>query len=341
MIPLLWRIIPVLAVIALAVAAWRLPQGPAAAAEVRYLRIAVGPATTPVYQAGTALASTLSRPPGLPPCDPGRACGVPGLVALAQSLPATEDVVSAVASGSVESGLAPAQYVFGARCPLGAGEAPQHVTIVADLYQEALHVLAAPGSGVSSLDDLKGKRVAIGRAGTEDRRLADRVLMAHGLRRADVRMVQIAGREALDALAAGEVDVVFRIGAWPDPMVADLAARGAALLIPVQGAGADALMDLHPFSGPGRIPAGLYGEAGEVATLLQPVVWIAHRDITPDLVTQVTAALARDENRAVLQELDRELQLAEAAGRRLAAPLHPGAAATFGETGTVLRCPGE
>lgn len=333
------RIIPLLLIAALAVMAFRAPGVPAA--EVRYLRIAAGPATSLSYEAGASLAAALSRPPGMPPCAPDRPCGAAGVVALAQSLNGSQDIIRAVAAGELETGLAPAQAVFGARCPSRAEDPRADLVILGDLYAEALHVLVRPGLGISTPADIRGRRVAVGRVGTEARRLADRMLMAHGLRRADVRMVQVGGADALEAMRRGEVDVLFRISAWPDPDVAELAAEGVAHPVPVTGEGAEALMRMHPFAGPGLIPAGLYGETGEVETLLQATVWFSRPDLDPVQTLSLTEALALPANRSLLASGDGRLRLVDAAGARLAAPLHPAAAKAYGMHGEVLPCPGE
>lgn len=333
------RIVPLILIAVLAVLAWRVPGVPAA--EIRYVRIGAGAANTVSFQGGAALASALTRPPGMPPCADGQPCGVTGVVALTQSLDSSQDIIRAVATGSLETGLAPAQMVFGARCPSRAEDPRADLAILGDFYAEALHVLVRPDLGIASVADIRGHRVAVGDTGSETRRLADRMLMAHGLRRADIRMVPVAKGDAIAAMARGEVDVLFRISSWPDADVADLMAAGAAALLPVTGAGADALMGMHPFAGPGRIPAGLYGEAGEVETLLQPVVWFSRPDLPPALAASLAEALARPANRLLLAGRDEELQVVEAAGPRLGAPLHPGAAAAYGAAGQVLPCPGE
>src|SRR4051812_34488529 len=113
-----WRIFPVILVAAALLALWKVPGVPAAG--VRYVRIAAGPATTPTFLAATALANVASRPPGLPACQDDRACGVDGVVLLAQSQPNAEAVLAAVASGQAETGVVPAGLLLDTRCGLRA-----------------------------------------------------------------------------------------------------------------------------------------------------------------------------------------------------------------------------
>lgn len=337
MTSLVWRITPLVLLALLAAALWRVPDVPAA--EVRYLRIAAGPTGTLGFQTGTALAGVLSRPPGLPPCRPGEACGVPGLVALAQSLPVQGDIAAAVAGGKVETGIATADAVHAARCPADPAAKPANLTLLGDLYGETLHVLVRPGLDVTGVEGLKGRRVAIGKAATAERRLADRLLTAHGLRRRDVRAQELSGDDALAALAEGKVDALFRIAAVPDPKVAELAAAQKAVLLPVAGEAAGRLSALHPFSGPGKIPAGTYGEAGAVETLDQPVVWVAGPDLPASLAGPMAEALAAKANRVLLTEGDTaSLTMEQPVPARPVAPLHPGAAAAYGRDPVAMPC---
>lgn len=338
MTTLLWRLLPLTTLAALALVVWSVPSEPAA--EVRYLRIAAGPANTAGFAGATALAAVVSRPPGLPACQSGEACGVPGVVALAQSLPTADAIVDAVASGAVDSGLVPANAVYGARCPL-PGVAAREVRVLGELYDEALHVLARPDLDIAGPEGMKGRRVAVGVNGTEDRRLADRTLTAYGLKRRDVRMVELSGDAALGALAAGEVDVVLRLAAWPDPKVTALLEERRAVLLPVTGEAADRLRDAAPFERSGSIPAGTYGATPAVRTLLQPVLWIAGPAMAESQAAALAGAVADAANHAALVkgEVGLAFSAVPLSADRLPAPAHPGTLPLRAGKGALMDCP--
>ncbi|WP_165772051.1 TAXI family TRAP transporter solute-binding subunit [Niveispirillum lacus] len=307
----------------------------------RYLRIAADPSGERGFDVGAALASILSRPPGMPACGEDRACGVPGLIAVAQSLPNRRDIVEAVASGAVETGLAPADRIYAARCFPAPGAKPTDLTILGEIYSEALHVLVRAETGLTDISQLKGRRVAIGAAGSDERRLADRILSAYGLRRQQVRGVEIGGEQAALALADGRIDALFRIAAMPDPVTAMTVSSGARLL-PVTGDAAGRLSGLHPFGVPGAIAAGTYDENQvAVATMMQPVAWIAGPALDPALAAQLTAALASGPNREALHRQDPDMLLLRPAAFRMSAPLHPAAGTRYGVDPIAMACPGQ
>ncbi|WP_416571340.1 TAXI family TRAP transporter solute-binding subunit [Niveispirillum sp. KHB5.9] len=326
---------PVMALAALG----RAPANTESAA--RYLRIAADPSGERGFDVGAALASMLSRPPGMPACADDRACGVPGLVALTQSLPDRRDIVEAVASGAVETGLAPADRIYAARCLPAPGAKPADLVILGEIYSEALHVLVRGDAKLTDIDQLKGKRVAVGAAGSDERRLAERILSAHGLRRQQVRAVEIGGEQAALALADGRIDALFRIAATPDPVSAMAVSAGARLL-PVTGDAAGRLSGLHPFGAPGQISAGTYGaDQADVATMMQPVAWIAGPGLDPVLAAKLTAALASRANRDALHRQDPDMVLLRPVAFRMSAPLHPAAGTRYGVDPIAMACPGQ
>lgn len=306
---------------------------------VRYLRIGVVETGARGFDMGASLAAMLSRPPGMPACSDDRACGVPGMVALAQAQARSADIVADVAAGRIETGLVPADRVYDARCQSGKSDS---ITIIGEMYDEALHVLVRADSGVGSIAALKGKRVAIGSPGSPARLLADRTLSAHGLRRQDIRAVELAGDEALAALADGKLDALFRIATVPDIALSDLAARSDApklRLLPVMGEPAGRLSGLHPFGSMGRIADDAYPGIHGVETLMQPVVWIAGPAVDKELAQNLGRALASPPNREVLQHGGRDLPLLRPVARRMSAPLYPGLGELYRVDPITMACP--
>src|SRR5258706_15326412 len=137
----------------------------AAAEDIRFFRIGTGPTGASYFPVGGMLATIISNPPGSRPCDVGGSCGVPGLIAVAQTSQGSVDNVEAVGNGQLDSGLCQADVAFWAysrahpfqsKGPLG------NLRAIANLFQESLHVVVRRESGIRSATDLKGKRVSLG-----------------------------------------------------------------------------------------------------------------------------------------------------------------------------------
>ena len=334
--PILWRVLPVLIVATALLALWKVPAVPAAG--VRYVRIAAGPATTPTFLAATALANVASRPPGLPACQADRACGVDGVVVLAQSQPTPEAVLAAVAGGQAETGVVPAAFLLDARCGPKRARG-RDLALLANVYSEAVQVVVRAGLAAASPADLKGSRLVLGAVGSDGRRLTEQVLQAYGLKRRDVRAIELDGAAALAALQLGKADAVVLLRPFPDPAVAELVASGAVRLLPVSGPEAVKLSTLRPTLGEAVLPAGTYGAEAALPTLAAFMAWVASPALEAELALHLTAAAWRPANRALLSLPEMALAPREAATLRAPVPAHAGAAAFYGAPAAALSCP--
>lgn len=114
------------------------------------------------------------------------------------------DLVKALVGGKLDAGV------------LGFTNAVTWVAQGADVKvvggaQQGYHsILVNKGSGIKTVADLKGKRLASQKAGsTADIVLNGVVLPQAGLSRADLSMVYVEPQQALQSLAAGQVDAAF------------------------------------------------------------------------------------------------------------------------------------
>ena len=81
------------------------------------------------------------------------------------------------------------------------------------LYSEPLWLFHRSSEQFTSLDQLKGKRIAVGPSGSGTRVLAMELLHAHGMDALPTRISPLGGVAASQALARGQVDAVFIVGA--------------------------------------------------------------------------------------------------------------------------------
>jgi len=142
--------------------------GSAIAADPTFFRIGTGGAGGTYFPIGGTIANGISAPPGSRPCDKGGQCGVPGLIAIAQSTTASVFNNAAVQNGELEAGLAAADVTRSMYTGTGKfdGKAHPKLRIVANLYPEDLHLVLPKGKTINDLGDLKDKRVGIAQAGS-------------------------------------------------------------------------------------------------------------------------------------------------------------------------------
>lgn len=296
-------------------------------------QIATGSTTGTFFPVGEAIAGLISHPPGVARCDVANVCGPAGLIITTRTSEGTLDNVLAVNNGDVESGLAQSDVI--AAAVKGAGlfrpkGKETHVRVIASLFSEDVHLVAANDAKIDSVADLRGKRVSFGLPGSGVSFTADEILKAYNVPLMRMRRFTLDTPAAIDQLKQGRIDAFFAIGGVPLDGLSDLLSAHAAKLVPITGPGSKELMKGEPSLQPAMIA---YPGQAPVATVATRAWWIV-RDSVPDaLVYEITRALFNPANRSALTASHpsaREIGLATAA---LAppAPLHPGAARFYGE----------
>jgi len=288
------------------------------------------------FPIGEAMADIISHPPGVARCDTADVCGPSGLIASARSSAGTIANVLDVNSHRADAALAQSDVVAQAVAGKGAFKTKQsHIRVIADLFPEEVHVVAAKAATIRSIADLRGKRVSIGDASSGTIVAARAVLAAWRIPETHLKTSNDPADIAADKLTRGEIDAFFFTGGAPVPLVRDLIASGKAVLVPIDGAGRNRLIAADPDLVAGAIAAGLYPGTDAVQTVSVRAVWIVNDSVPADIVYGVTKALFNPANRDTLDGSHRSAALIrlDSATAVLPAPLHPGAARFYREMG--------
>ena len=191
------------------------------------------------------------------------------------------------------------------------------------------HLLVGPRSTISSLTDLAGRTVAIGRPGTRNAITAPKLLAAAHLAR-PARERPTGFDSGIAKLFDGTVDAVLLPAPVPFPLVTQAVSRGARLA-EIRGSLADHLRESVRFVRPYTIPPDTYpGVHSRIVTLGIDTVLVARRGLPDDVARRVVEGLFDCLPR--LSAADPSFQTVDIT--RAAAtpvPLHPGAALFYRE----------
>jgi TRAP transporter TAXI family solute receptor len=91
-----------------------------------------------------------------------------------------------------------------------------------------VHVVVKKGSGIKTVADLKGKRVALDEPGSGTLVNARAILAAYGVKESDIKPEYIKPNQAGDKMKDGALDAFFFTGGAPAGAIAELASAGAA-----------------------------------------------------------------------------------------------------------------
>ena len=311
------------------------------AQDLQFFRVGTGSSSGTYFPIGGIIASAVSNPPGSRECSRGGNCGVPGLIAIAQSTHGSVANVMAIADGTLESGFSQADVAYWAYTGSGIFEQKgpiESLRAIANLYPESIHLVVRRGGGIRKVADLKGKRVSLDREGSGTRGDALLILAAHGLTPDDIEAESISVDAAADKLRSGDLDGFFFIVGTPANAVSALAEDNLIALVPIDGPEADALRKAYPFFAADSISSGTYLDVPRTRTLSVGAQWLVSADVPEELVYRITKALWHDTTRRLLDTghpKGRQILL-ETSLNGIGIPLHPGALRYYEESGLAL-----
>ncbi len=297
------------------------------AQDVTVFRIGTGGVTGTYYQIGGVIADAISNPPGDQPCERGGDCGVPGLVAIAQTSGGSVANLVAISRGHMESGFAQSDTSFDATHQQGAFSGDfqaDNVRSIAALFPEQLQLVVHKESGIAGIADLRGKRVSLDTEDSGTIGVVRDVLAAFDISEDHLHARYVKSGIASGELLRGELDAFFIMAGTPTPSVQEALLSGEADLIGINGAEIDALLEDNPSYSKTMLHA--YGDFGEVSTIGVQALWLVDANVSDELVLDIATALFHPETIAMLDALPNEVYTTpEDATRHLVVPLHPGA----------------
>ncbi len=304
---------------------------------INYFRIGTGAASGSFFPIGGILADVISNPPGSHDCARGGICGVPGLIAVAQSTQGSVANVEEINAGDLDSGLSQSDIsfwayrgteIFSDRGPL------DRLRVIANLFPQTFHVVVRRSSPIDSVGQLRGKRVSIDLPGSGTNVDARLILQAYGLVGDDLELSYFPAGHAADLLRDREIDAFFLVAGAPANAVTSLADEGIAKLIPLVGPEIDTLKLTYPFFESTGIRSGTYLNVPYIETLSVGAQWLVSAEVPDELVYQITRALWHENARMLLttgHPLGGVILRDNALHGVSEPPLHPGAATYYEE----------
>lgn len=302
----------------------------AADGKLTFFRIGSGPTSETLYALAASISAGISRPPGSAPCNQGGVCGVPGLIAVAQSRSGSIENIFAMMSGELDSALVRADVAFQAyhgRGPFRYEGAQSDLRVIANLTPVQLHIAVRRDSDIKTVRDLRGKRLSVGARGSGTRNFALIVLRMHGLEATDLHLSYLKPAQASDALVADKLDAVLMLGAAPIEAVSELSRQIPIRLLDLTDYPRRQLISLYPFVDTTTIPSGTYPGVDTDNTVKMNVQWVVWRSAKEALIRDITRALWLSDTRELFIRNNPEHDFPPLSGGvpRSGVPVHRGA----------------
>lgn len=298
------------------------------------IAIGAGERGGPTYSLGRALCRLINRKSGAKKCS---------LLPLSRGdAPESYTNLVNVRNGAADFGLARSDWQHFAITGTGpvkyAHEKLDTLRSVFSLHAQPVTLVARRDAGIKSLDDLKGKRVNIGRRFTETRIAADMVMQAKKLSPRDFALLEeLTGKERTLAFCHDRVQAIFLVDTHPNEAVAQIMKLCNGVLVDLSGAEIDGLLASKPYLAKTSIAAGTYpGMTAPVSTFGATITLVTSVDTSDDVVYAFVKTIFDNLSDLKKQHYAlRGLDPASMIGSGATAPLHQGAVRYFRERGLM------
>ncbi|WLR50255.1 TAXI family TRAP transporter solute-binding subunit [Bacillus tianshenii] len=210
----------------------------------------------------------------------------------------------------------------------------ENVGFMGHIYPEVMQVVTLGSTGIESIADLKGKKVAIGPPGSGTQAAAKKILEAYGLKEGDYKAFEEGFGDAKNKLQDGQVDATFGFLGLPASSIDELQAQTKDVkYLPIEG---DALATLEETTG----YEGYEIAADTFEWLDAPVNTITAYAIMVGSTSQISEELGYQITKAMFENAD---SISHAQGAHITKenalkgskglPMHPGAKKYFEEAG--------
>ena len=216
------------------------------------------------------------------------------------------------------------------------GQKLPNLASIGTLYPEVVQIAASASSGIKSVDDLRGKRVSVGDAGSGVEFNAKQILEGYGISFSDIKKNNLSFKESAEGLQNGTLDACFITAGVPNAALQELAFTAGLILIPVNGDKADAICAKYGFYTKTVIPAGTYkGTDRDTEALAIKATLAVNANLDENTVYAMTKALFENLDELGAAHAKGKEVTSESAVTGISVPFHPGAAKYYKEIGVL------
>ncbi|WP_304616451.1 TAXI family TRAP transporter solute-binding subunit [Paracoccus sp. (in: a-proteobacteria)] len=306
-----------------------LASGPVLAQQEQFITIGTGGQTGVYYVVGQSICRLVNRETS----EHGLRCTAP-------STGGSIANINAIKAGDMTMGVAQSDWQFHAYNGSSdyEGDAFPELRAVFGVHPEPFTVVARADSGVTTFEELAGKRVNVGNPGSGSRGTFEIVLDAKGMSMSDFALAsELRPAEQSAALGDNQVDAISYTVGHPNGSIQEATSTVDARLVTVAGEAIDRLVEENPFYAKVTIPGGMYaGNDEDTETFGVLATFVTSADVPEETVYQVVRAVFENFDRfkqlhPAFETLEPETMISEG----LSAPLHDGAARYYRERGWI------
>lgn len=200
------------------------------------------------------------------------------------------------------------------------------------VYSEVVQIISS--SKINSIEDLRGKVVSVGDAGSGTEFNARQILSTYGIDFSDIKVQNLSFGDSSEALKDGKIDAFFCVAGAPTTAVVELATTNHIHVLSVDSDKMDILQEKYPFYTSYTIPAGSYkGVDTDTKSVAVKATYIVSDRLSEDVVYEMTKTIYEHPEKIVhakSAEINKEFAVSG-----IAFPFHEGSKKYFEEVGVL------
>lgn len=252
---------------------------------------------------------------------------------------ASVENIAKIQSGDFQLGIAQNTTLVNAVNQQGEfkGKDINKVGVIGSLYPEALQVVTLESTGIKSIEDLKGKKVAIGPPGGATREAAELVLKAYGIEEGDFQAYEEGFGDAKSKLQNGTIDASFAVVGVPSSTTNELAnASGEVKFLNIEGEALDKVLEKSKYEAYTVEPGTYEWQKEPVQTITAMALLLGSTEqVSKDLGYKITKTLYEKSGDMTIEQAKLITKDNALTGVSEDLPLHPGAEKYFKEIGVI------
>lgn len=286
--------------------------------DTKFLTIATGGASGPYNIIGTSLSEVYVK--------------TFGVNSKTQTTGASVENVNLLTQGKVDMVLALSDVVTDAIEGKNNFEKPiTNIQQIAVLYPNVVQIVTTKKSGIKTIEDLKGKRIAVGDQGSGTEVNARTLLEGFGITYDDVTVDYLGFAEAADGMKAGKIEAAFFSSGLPNSSLMELEQGVDLQIVSIDQDKLKEIIASKPYFKTFEIPAGTYGNEAAIPTAAIMNALLVSSDLSEADGYKLTKTLFDNlEGLKTAHQAANDISLATAR-EGMVAPIHPGAKKYYDE----------
>ncbi|MGP5436722.1 TAXI family TRAP transporter solute-binding subunit [Psychrobacter alimentarius] len=286
--------------------------------DTKFLTIATGGASGPYNIIGTSLSEVYVK--------------TFGVNSKTQTTGASVENVNLLTQGKVDMVLALSDVVTDAVEGKNNFDKPiTNIQQLAVLYPNVVQIVTTKKSGIKNIEDLKGKRIAVGDQGSGTEVNARTLLEGFGITYDDVTVDYLGFSEAADGMKAGKIEAAFFSSGLPNSSLMELEQGLDLQLVTIDQNKLKEIIQSKPYFKTFEIPAGTYGNDAAIPTAAIMNALLVSSDLSEADGYKLTKALFDNlDGLKTAHQAANDISL-EMASEGMVAPIHPGAKKYYDE----------